>query len=113
MIFSKSFFHKHVISRLDKVKDIYPHKNKYAKAVDNSVYFVGIVTPLISSVQLIKIIKERDASSLSLVTWIIFLISSVAWMIYGIVHKENEITLSNLLFVIVNALIIGGIIWFR
>ena len=58
--------------------------------------------------QLIKILDTKDASGVSLTSWIGFSIFSLVWLIYGLVHKEKPIIFMNFALLIVQSLIAIG-----
>jgi uncharacterized protein with PQ loop repeat len=63
--------------------------------------------------QVHQIWKEQNVAGLSILTWIVYLIASAFWFIYGIIHKENQIALVNFIFIILNTTIVLGIFIFR
>ena len=86
----------------------YPHPDKWKRLMDKLVYIVGILGPVMTIPQVMKIWLEKNAAGISLATWIIYTLSSLVWAVYGIMHKERPITISSLMFVIVNLLVVVG-----
>ncbi len=92
------------------------HKRKRTKDVhpiiDKLVYLAAIISPAMTIPQVLKIWVEQNASGISVITWVTYLLVSVIWMIYGIAHKERSIIFSNLLWLIMNpAIIIGSLLY--
>lgn len=67
---------------------------------------IGIIAGIITSAsmlpQLIKVLKEEDASSLSVVMICILILGLSVWVYYGILKNELPIILSNAFAVLVN-----------
>ena len=67
------------------------HPDKYKNFLDKIIYPVGLLGPLMMIPQIMKIYIEKDASSIALTSWILFLFPAILWTIYGISHKEKAI----------------------
>jgi uncharacterized protein with PQ loop repeat len=67
--------------------------------------------PFMMIPQIIKIYVEKDASSIALSSWLLFLFPASLWVVYGISHKDKVITICNsawaisYLFVIIGAIL--------
>jgi uncharacterized protein with PQ loop repeat len=57
-----------------------------------------------------KIWMYKDASSLSLVTWIAFLCLAIVWFTYGVVHREKPIIIAQTCWFIVHLSVIIGVL---
>lgn len=60
--------------------------------------------------QLFKIWLQKDATGVSFISWASFSIFSLAWLVYGILHREKPIIFMNLLLMVIQALIATGVI---
>lgn len=58
-------------------------------------YLAGTCLAISFLPQAIKIIKNKDVSSISLVTYIIYNIGSISWILYGIYLKSFQMILFN------------------
>lgn len=74
--------------------------------------FIGFVGPLTTVPQAMKIWENKSVTGLSLVSWVMYLALSFVWLYYGYVHKEKPIMISNVLYVLVNIVVITGILMF-
>ncbi|KAA5532134.1 hypothetical protein F0919_15140 [Taibaiella lutea] len=78
---------------------------------------IGLVAGLITSAsmlpQLIKVIKEKDASYLSLAMICILIIGLCFWVYYGFLIHELPIILSNGFAVLVNSTLLGCYFLYR
>ncbi|MDP2684022.1 MAG: SemiSWEET family transporter [bacterium] len=84
----------------------YPHKSK--KIMDYLIYIVCIATPIVAAPQAWKIWSQQNASGISLITYIGFVIGNIIWIVYGIMHKEKPIILLYVFLLIINILIAVG-----
>lgn len=83
---------------------------KLAKLVDKSIYFLAVIGALSIVPQLIKVWTDNSISGVSLLTWVGFMVGSVFWVIYGMVHKERPILFTNSLILVIQFFIVAGLI---
>jgi len=98
--------HLHKRKRIHEKHEVYPHPDKWKNRLDKIIYFIAIIGPLMFLPQIIKIWMEQDAQNISLITWSTYLIFGFLWLLYGIVHKEKPIIFANILWIILDAIII-------
>ena len=101
--------HLHLRKRIYKLLESYPHPEALKRFLDKIMVFIAIAGPLATLPQVYQVFMTQDAKGLSAATWIIWAFLSVLWMLYGLVHKEMPIVISNLLSIILQATIIIGI----
>lgn len=87
-----------------------PSRNKLKGFMDTIIYIVAVLGPLIAIPQVLKIWHVQDASGVSLLTWIGYLLGGFFWLTYGFLHKEKPIIITNALWIFVQIFIIIGII---
>jgi len=86
--------------------------HKVYKLFSAFAYCVAIFSPLFVLPQLVKIWQQKNAQELSLLTWGGYTFGALLWFIYGIVHKEKPIVITNLmLFVIYSAILVSMLIY--
>ncbi|QQG38963.1 MAG: hypothetical protein HYS32_00670 [Candidatus Woesearchaeota archaeon] len=85
---------------------------KLRKFIDNWIYLIAVAGPLLSSMQLFKILIEKNAVGVSLFTWIVLLVLSVFWFFYGLVHREWPIIIANFFWVLVQGAVVVGIVMY-
>lgn len=104
----------HFLSRkfLYQKLEPYPHPDKLKRILDKLIYVAGIAGPVMTIPQVTIIWVDKNASGVSLVTWIAYLIITIFWLFYGLVHKEKPIIISNILWIIFEVVIIAGIIMY-
>ena len=87
-------------------------KHKRSK-FDNFIYIFAFTTPLFEIPQIITIFAAHSSENVSVITWTYLAISSLAWLIYGIMKKMKPLIVSYVLYVLVEFSIVVSIIWFR
>lgn len=86
----------------------YPHPDKLKRFVDKLVYFVGVIGPVMLAPQVYKIYSSQDASSISLLSFSVFVLVNLTWLCYGILHKEKALIISYTLWAIMNSSVVVG-----
>lgn len=81
-------------------------KKKTVKVIDRCVIIAGILSPLCSLPQIIKIIEMKSADEISTLSWLLYLVFGLTWLTYGVVHKNLALILNNSLWVIAYLVII-------
>jgi len=90
-----------------------PKKGKRSfRTIDSLTLLVGILQPLMTLPQIILIFESGDASQQSILTWVAYDIASVVVLIYGIMHKLKPIVVTQILWLIVQSVIIVAIFAF-
>lgn len=82
------------------------HSKKSVKILDRWVLAVGILAPLTTLPQVIQILQTHDASGVSILTWVLFVVMGLFWLAYGYAHEEKPIIVTNYLWIIVEVLVI-------
>ncbi len=88
-------------------------KTKLQKWIDSLAYIGGVLIPVMTIPQLLKIIQTKSAASLSLVSWVSYLIGTLFWLIYGVSRKEKIIIVTYTLSVVIYGLVVIAIIAYR
>jgi MtN3 and saliva related transmembrane protein len=70
-------------------------------------FAAGTLTTLCWTPQAIKILRSRDARSISLITQVAFVAGCTLWLIYGLLIGSASIVLFNAVTVALNLLIIA------
>jgi uncharacterized protein with PQ loop repeat len=92
-----------------------PHKRKrpptkIIRLLDKLILFLSFITPLSALPQIIEVFLKKDAGSVSVITWGLWWIISIPWLIYGIVHRIKPIIIVNSLWLLVHSMMIALII---
>jgi uncharacterized protein with PQ loop repeat len=94
--------------RGNSVHYAYPSSNHFIKMMDRMMYAVGIIGPLVSIPQLIEIYARHNAQGISILSWTGYAFLSALWFVYGVVHREKPIILTQFLWLLVNLSVIVG-----
>lgn len=71
-----------------------------------------VATPLFELPQAYTIYAHRDATNVSLWTWLFFCIDNFVWMTYGWRQKELPVFLTSALYELIEVSIVAGIIMY-
>ncbi|KKW09416.1 MAG: hypothetical protein UY47_C0017G0003 [Parcubacteria group bacterium GW2011_GWB1_49_7] len=110
---SNGLHHLHTRKRLYKNLERYPHPSALKRTLDHAMYFVAIITPLVLLPQVLQVFTTKDAGGLSLQTWFLLGCINILWILYGLVHREPPIYVSNFLVGILNFAVVYGIFLYR
>lgn len=86
----------------------HPSKDKWKRFIDKIIYIGAVVGPIIAIPQIMKIWVEKNASGVSVISWSGYLVSAIFWLIYGVVHKEKPIVVTNIIWIFLQAIIVVG-----
>jgi uncharacterized protein with PQ loop repeat len=87
-------------------------KKENKTPLDRLLYFFVFVTPLFELPQAVTIFTTKSAENVSIYTWSFFLISSVAWLIYGIRNRIWPIKVTYCIYLVIESIIVVGIVTF-
>lgn len=85
-------------------------KRKFIKFLDKVIYAAGIAGPILVIPQVIEVWINKEASGVSIPSWIGFTVLAIIWLIYGIVHKEKPLILMYTGLIIMDGLVVAGAI---
>jgi len=105
--------HHHVRKRIYKKLEPFPHPNRLKRFIDTLIILISPAGAILTIPQVLKIWGEKTAEGLSVITWVGYLIITVFWLLYGIVHREKPIIIAYLLLIVVNILVVTGILIYR
>lgn len=76
------------------------------------MYAVAFITPFSTVPQIITLFQTKVATGLSLQTWIMYLLFGMVPLAYAIINKIKPLIISNVLWTIIDLIMIVGIIKF-
>lgn len=85
---------------------------RYVRFLDRITFFAGVVGPFTVLPQVYEIFSTKNASGVSLISWIMMFVVTLPWIFYGMAHKEKSIIVSFILWEVVNLLVIAGILMY-
>lgn len=86
----------------------YPAQNRLIRIVDQVMYVGAFVGPVFTMPQLLTVWVDRQAAGVNIITWSAYAVAAAGWLYYGVLHKERPIIISNLLWMIMDLLIVIG-----
>lgn len=104
------FHHLRERVRISKGLEPFPAHGIGKRFLDYLMYGVGVFAPLALLPQIHQLYASRDASGLSLVTWVLICSVNALWALYGMAHKDTQIFLANVLMMLFNFSILVGIL---
>ncbi len=107
---SRNLYHIYKRKRSNKKYEPYPHPKKWMRFIDGLMYFTVFLALILTIPQITKVWLGRNASGLSLISWITYAFTNSIWLLYGIVHKEKVIAISSVFWVLFQISIILGIL---
>lgn len=99
--------HTHIYNKtnnVDRFKLL--HKKRTVRIIDDWVMAIGVLSPLTSLPQVIQILETKNAEGVSTLTWLLYMVLGFFWLLYGIAHKEKVIIVNNLLWIILELMIV-------
>ena len=105
---STGMHHLNVRKRIHKKHEKFPHPVEWKRILDTIIYPVGLIGPVIMIPQILKIYIEKNATSMAMISWIIFIIPAIIWVLYGFAHKNKAVIICNAAWVITYIFIIFG-----
>jgi MtN3 and saliva related transmembrane protein len=80
------------------------------KFVDGFMIFVGIIASLSSLPQVLKSWQTHDVAGISLTTYILALLSVVAWFLYGLFIKNRPLIYTTAVTILITGIVVIQII---
>ena len=90
-----------------------PSTRRMVRYFDYFMYGVALVSPIALLPQVIQLFWERDATGLSLPTWLLLGGINLLWAVYGAVHKQRPLLIASFLIGFLDLLIVLGILLYR
>jgi uncharacterized protein with PQ loop repeat len=108
--FSRVMHHFHVRKRVHKNLEQYPSNNPKKRFLDRIIYLVGISGPIMTIPQVWEIWSKQDSTGVSLISWGWYLFTACIWLWYAIEHKEKPLIVTNIIWIIIDFILVLGII---
>lgn len=88
----------------------HPIHKKPVSTFEKFVLLIAIIEPLSTLPQIFDLYTSKDASSLSLLSWVLFAGASVVWLVYGLKIKSRPLIASSLLWITTELILMAGIV---
>ena len=104
--------HLHLRKRSYVKLEPYPHPDVLKNRVDKLIYATALLTPVVTIPQAYQIFSAKTSAGVSVFSWICFAIANVIWVIYGVIHNEKPIIISNTANFVINIIVVIGAIMY-
>ncbi len=81
--------------------------------IDRLVAIAAVVHPLMATPQIYTIYTDQNVEGVSLLTWLGFMIVGLIFLAYGLAHNIKPIIVTQILWFVVDLLVIIGIFLYR
>jgi len=108
-----SLIHINKRKRFHKDLEPYPHPIKWKRYLDKLIYVAGILGPILTIPQIFILFSTKSAEGISLISWASYLIGSIVFFFYAIVHKTKPLILIYCFWIFVHIIMVIGIILYR
>lgn len=88
-------------------------QTKYTTTVDRLMMVASLIHPLTAIPQVYSIYSSHNVSGVSLWTWLGFMLIGLIFLLYALSHKLKPIILNQVLWFIVDFLVVIGILVFQ
>ncbi|XVN42964.1 MAG: PQ-loop domain-containing transporter [Candidatus Rickettsia vulgarisii] len=85
-------------------------KNKFTAFYNKYMVFAGMLGQYLFYAQAYKIFTTKSANDLSLDGFVVIIIATLSWLIYGILHKSIPIISAQVIALVGMFLVIAGIL---
>lgn len=92
---------------------LYKHLSKKISIIDHLMSATAVVHPLTASPQVYQIYTTHDVSGVSLLTWLGFMALGLIFLAYGLVHKIKPLIITQILWFIMDFLVVYGTLLYR
>jgi len=81
--------------------------------IDNLMSLAAVVHPMTAVPQVVQIYQTHDVAGISLVTWFGFMTIGLVFLAYGILHKIKPFIVTQVLWFVVDFLVVAGVLMYR
>lgn len=78
------------------------------KLIKRSVLAIAVIEPLMTLPQVYEIWVKKNAEGVSGLTWGLYLIAAVIWLLYGLQLKDKPIIISSILWLFFESAVVVG-----
>jgi uncharacterized protein with PQ loop repeat len=100
--------HLHLRKRATRNLEPYPSRHFWKRILDTLVYGAGVLGPLFTIPQVYQIYSTQSAGDIAPLSWLVWALFDLPWILYGFVHKEFPIVVTYTLWFIFNGLVFVG-----
>jgi uncharacterized protein with PQ loop repeat len=90
-----------------------PKPRSLVSGIDALAYIVSVLSLLFTADQIRIIWVEHDARGVSFLAWLFYAISAFVWLVYGLVHKDKVLIITNFLWVAFALAVVIGVVVYK
>jgi uncharacterized protein with PQ loop repeat len=102
--------HTHKRKRIHELHQPYPHPDSRIRLLDNVCMVFSVIMPATAIPQIWKIYYYQIATGVSLWMWLLYCFAVIPFLIYGIVHRIKHLIVLNMLWMMVQVIIVVGVL---
>lgn len=104
----RGLHHLHIRKRRAAGLEPFPARHGWMRTLDAVVMAAGIIAPLMTIPQILKIFVLQDAQGISILTWASYALFDIPWIIYGFAHHSRPIATTYILWFLMNLSVVVG-----
>ncbi len=104
----RDLHHLHKRKRAYKKLEAFPSVDPAKRMMDKLIYIIGLIGPIMSIPQILKIWGEQNAESISIYTVSSYLFASFCWLTYGTLHRETPLMISYSFWIVADSMLVIG-----
>ena len=79
------------------------------RSIDAVCLIFSVFNPLATAPQIVQLYSTHDSTGLSLLMWVLYLVGAIPFLAYGWVHRVKPLVVVNVLWVIIDLIMIYGV----
>lgn len=105
----------HFLFRIRRSENVHPFpaSDWRVRLLDRVVLAAGVIAPLMTLPQLYTIYVFGNATGVSVLSWGGFALLDLPWIMYGVVHRNVQITVTYILWFCMNAAVALGVLLYH
>jgi uncharacterized protein with PQ loop repeat len=85
-------------------------RRRTARAIDNAMAAAAIVHPATAAPQAIQIYETHNSAGVAPLTWLSFMAIGTVFLAYGLLHKIKPMIVTQVLWFVMDAVILTGVV---
>jgi uncharacterized protein with PQ loop repeat len=81
--------------------------------IDRAMSVAAVVHPLTATPQVVQIYRTHDVQGVSLLTWFGFMVLGIIFLSYGLLHRIKPFIVTQVLWFIMDFLVVAGVLLYR
>jgi len=91
----------------------YLHQKRNRTKIDRVMSVAAVAHPLMAVPQVVQIYTTHEVAGLSIFMWVAWLALGMVFLLYGLAHLLKPYILMQVLWVVIDVLVITGILLYR